>query len=268
MTRPLLIPLILMALAGLALWLFAPALAEQAAAINLDLRLAAPSSDRWLGTDQLGRDLAARVLAGAPWSLGVAAGSTAIALTLGTLAGLAAAELEGWPRRIILQIVTLVISFPGLVAAVAAVAILGQSGFSVLLVLGFLTWTLFARVIYAEASSVRSRDYVTAARLGGVSRARLLIRHVLPAIAPSLIAMMVFHFADMLVAASALSFLGVGAPLGAPAWGAIISESRPYVYQAPWMLLAPATALAGTVLGLNIYGDIIAKRLGLAGRPS
>jgi len=268
MSRALLIPLIFMVLAGLALWLFAPTLAEQAAAINLDLRLAAPSPDRWLGTDQLGRDLAARVLAGAPWSLGVAAGSTIIALTLGTIAGLAAAELEGWPRRVILQFVTLVISFPGLVAAVAAVAILGQSGYSVLLVLGLLTWTLFARVIYAEASSVRSRDYVTAARLGGVNRARLLLRHVLPAIAPSLIAMMVFHFADMLVAASALSFLGVGAPLGAPAWGAIISESRPYVYQAPWMLLAPATALAGTVLGLNIYGDMIAKRLGLAGRPA
>lgn len=257
--------LIGLALLGL---LLLPDMGERAAAIDLDLRFRAPGSAHWLGTDQLGRDIAARVLAGAPWSLGVAGGSTLIALTIGTVMGLAAAELDGWPRRVILQTVTLVLSFPGLVAAVAAVAVLGQSGFSVLLVLGLLTWTIFARVIYAEASSVRSRDYVTAARLGGVSRARLMARHVLPAIAPSLIAMMVFHFADMLVAASALSFLGVGAPLGAPAWGALLSESRPYVYQAPWMLLAPAGALAGTVLGLNLLGDRVARAFGLAGRPS
>ncbi|WP_439533830.1 ABC transporter permease [Polymorphobacter sp.] len=261
--------LLLTILAALVLGIAAaPLLADRAALMQLDLRFHPPGAGALLGTDQLGRDIAARVLGGAPWSLGVAGGATLIALVLGTVAGLAAAELEGWPRRVILQLVTLVLSFPGLVAAVAAVAVLGQSGLSVLLVLGLLTWTLFARVIYAEASSVRSRDYVTAARLGGVGRARLLARHVLPAIAPSLIAMMVFHFADMLVASSALSFLGVGAPLGAPAWGALLAESRPYIYQAPWMLLGPATALAGTVLLLNLLGDLVARRLGLSGRPA
>jgi peptide/nickel transport system permease protein len=248
--------------------LAAPLVADHAAVMQLDQRFQPPAREALFGTDQLGRDLAARVLAGAPWSLGVAGGATLIALVLGSLAGLAAAELEGWPRRLILQLVTLVLSFPGLVAAIAAVAVLGQSALSVLLVLGLLTWTLFARVIYAEAASVRSRDYVTAARLAGVGRARLLWRHVLPAILPSLIAMTVFHFADMLVAASALSFLGVGAPLGAPAWGALLAESRPYLYQAPWMLLAPAAALAGTVLLLNLLGDMIARRLGLRGRPA
>jgi peptide/nickel transport system permease protein len=248
--------------------LAAPSLAERAQVISLDMRLSPPGEAAMLGTDQLGRDIAARVIAGAPWSLAVAGGATLIALVLGTIAGLAAAEGEGWPRRIILQLVTLVLSFPGLVAAVAAVAVLGQSSLSVLLVLGLLTWTLFARVIYAEAASVRSRDYVTAARLGGVGQVRLMLRHVVPAIAPSLIAMTVFHFADMLVAASALSFLGVGAPLGAPAWGAMLAESRPYIYQAPWMLLVPVSALAGTVLLLNLLGDVVARRFGLAGRPA
>ena len=143
---------------------------------------------------------------------------------------------------------------------------LGQGSLSVLLVLGFLTWTLFARVVYAEASSIRTRDYVTAARIGGVGRADLLLRHVLPAIAPSLIAMTVFHFADMLIAASALSFLGVGAPLGAPAWGAMLSDSRPYIYQAPWLLFGPAAALAGTVILLNLLGDAIGRRLGVGVR--
>jgi peptide/nickel transport system permease protein len=190
--------------------LAAPSLAERAQVISLDMRLSPPGEAAMLGTDQLGRDIAARVIAGAPWSLAVAGGATLIALVLGTIAGLAAAEGEGWPRRIILQLVTLVLSFPGLVAAVAAVAVLGQSSLSVLLVLGLLTWTLFARVIYAEAASVRSRDYVTAARLGGVGQVRLMLRHVVPAIAPSLIAMTVFHFADMLVAAARCLFWGSG----------------------------------------------------------
>ncbi|MNI56932.1 Glutathione transport system permease protein GsiD [compost metagenome] len=144
----------------------------------------------------------------------------------------------------------------------AAVAILGQSATAVVLVLGLLAWPLFARVVYAEALAGRERPYVVAARIGGVSRPVQLVRHVLPVLLPSLIAMTCFHFADMLVAASALSFLGVGAPLGSPAWGAMLAESRPYLFQAPWMLVGPAIALATTVLLLNLCGDALAKRLG------
>lgn len=258
---------VIAALALIAVLMAAASLGDRAQAIDLDWRFHPPGAGALLGTDQLGRDIAARVVAGAPWSLAVAGGATLIALVLGVVAGLAAAEAEGLPRRVILQVVTLILSFPGLVAAVAAVAVLGQSSVSVLLVLGLLTWTLFARVVYAEASAVLSRDYVTAARIGGVRPVRVLARHVLPAIAPSLVAMTVFHFADMLVAASALSFLGVGAPLGAPAWGAMLAESRPYIYEAPWLLLVPVGALAGTVLLLNLIGDVVARRFGLAGRP-
>jgi peptide/nickel transport system permease protein len=193
-------------------------------------------------------------------------GSTVIALLLGVTLGLIAAESGGWVRRVILQTVNLTLSFPGLVAAIAAVAVFGQGSIAVILVLGLLTWTIFARVAYAEALSALERDYVMAARISGVSSARILWRHILPAIRPSLIAMTVFHFADMLVAASALSFLGVGAPIGAPAWGAMLAESRPFLYQAPWMLIVPAAALAATVLGLNLIGDGLAKLLGVAGR--
>jgi peptide/nickel transport system permease protein len=243
-----------------------PGAFEAARDVDLSMRLAPPGPGGLIGADQLGRDLLARVLAGAPWSLGTAAGATAIALVLGSALGLAAAEAPGWPRAAILQAANLALSFPGLVAAVACVAVFGQGGLTVVLVLGFLTWALFARVVYAESLAVLTRDYVTAARLGGVRPPQVLWRHVLPAIRPSLIAMSVFHFADMLVAAGALSFLGVGAPLGAPAWGAMLAESRPYLYLAPWMLAAPAIALAGTVLGLNLVGDGLSKLLALPGR--
>jgi peptide/nickel transport system permease protein len=204
----------------------------------------------------------ARVIAGAPWSLGVALAANVISLGIGVLLGLAAAEFGGVPRRVILQVVNLTLSFPGLVAAMAAVAILGQSATAVVLVLGLLSWPLFARVIYAEALAARERPYLLAARIGGVSRITQLHRHVLPVLLPSLIAMSAFHFADMLVAASALSFIGVGAPLGSPAWGAMLAESRPYLFQAPWMLIGPALALAATVLSLNLAGDALARRLG------
>jgi len=263
-------------LAGLAIFallgacaLVKPAAFTEATAVDLWNRLAAPSGDgHWAGSDQLGRDLMARVVAGAPWSLGVAAGATGLALVLGATLGLAAAESRGWARGLILQTTNLALSFPGLVAAVAAVAVLGQGAVTLILVLGLLSWALFARVVYAEALSVRTRDYVAAARIGGVRSPTILWRHVLPALTPSLIAMTVFHFADMLVASSALSFLGVGAPLGAPAWGAMLAESRPYLYQAPWLLAAPAFALAATVLALNLVGDGVSKLLspGATGR--
>lgn len=236
------------------------------APVDLGRRLAAPGSDAWLGTDQLGRDLGRRLVLGAPWSLGVAVAATLIAAFLGIAVGLAAGELDGIPRRALLQLVNLTLSFPGLVAAMAAVAILGQSNTAVFLVLGLLSWPVFARVCYAETLTIKERAYVMAARIGGVRRHVLLWRHVLPALAPSLIAMVAFHFAEMLVASSALSFLGIGAPLGSPAWGAMLSESRPYLYQAPWMLVGPAAALAGTVLALNLWGDFIARSLGGEGR--
>jgi len=203
---------------------------------------------------------------GAPWSLGVAFAATLIAAILGIAVGLAAGEFDGVPRRALLQLVNLTLSFPGLVAAMAAVAIVGQSNTAVFLVLGLLSWPVFARVCYAETLVIKERAYVSAARIGGVRPHILLWRHVLPALAPSLIAMVSFHFAEMLVASSALSFLGIGAPLGSPAWGAMLSESRPYLFQAPWMLVGPAAALAITVLVLNLWGDFIAHSLGREGR--
>lgn len=236
--------------------------APVASTIDLDARLLAPGSGGLMGTDQLGRDILMRVIAGAPWSLGVALGANMLSMAIGITLGLVAAEFSGFTRQATLQAVNLTQSFPTLVAALAAVAILGQSALGVVLILGLLSWPVFARVVYAEALAAQQRPYVTAARIGGVSRPLILWRHVLPVLTPSLTAMTAFHFADMLVAASALSFLGVGAPLGSPAWGAMLAESRPYLFQAPWMLIVPAAALALTVLVLNLAGDGLARHLG------
>ena len=208
--------------------------------VRLDARLVPPlSAGHWLGADQLGRDMAARLLAGLRWSMTIAGAATGMALAIGVSLGLLAARapIPGL-RGFISQITALTQSFPVFVLAVAIVAIVGASGGSVALTLGLATWPVFARVVQAEAASVLQREYVLAAQMTQMSPVRLNAYHVLPALTPSLAILTAVHFADMLIAESALSFLGLGAPLGAATWGAMLSESRSYLLTAPWLLLA------------------------------
>lgn len=253
------------ALAVLAVLLVAtlgPWLAGDPAATELERRLAPPfGPEHWLGTDALGRDLWARIVTGLEWSLAVAGASTAIAAAIGTVLALLAAERPGWVRGLVLQTVAAFLSFPGLVVAIAVIATVGHGFWPLVLTLGGLSWPVFARVIYAEASSLMQRDYVLAARLAGSSRARVLAGHVLPGVAPTLLVMLAFHLADMLVAESALSFLGLGAPLGAPSLGNMLAESRQYLYVAPWLMFVPAVAIVLVVVSANLLGDGLTARL-------
>ena len=212
-------------------------------------------SGHWLGTDQLGRDLWTRVLAGFPWSLGIAFTATFIAMTLGTVAGLAAAWKPGSLNTMINRSVDMIIAFPGLVIAICVIAIVGRGFWPLALTLGVLTWPVFARVVYAEALSLLQRNYVLAAKLFGVSRWKILLRHILPGLRPTLMVMLAFHLADMLIAESALSFLGLGAPIQAPTWGNMLAESRQYLFNAPWMMLVPGGAIVMVVVTLNLLGD-------------
>ena len=213
----------------------------------------------WLGTDQLGRDLWARVLSGFSWSLGIAAVATAVAMIIGTAAGLAAAWRPGPVRIVVNRSVDTIIAFPGLVIAICIIAVVGRGFWPLSLTLGILSWPFFARVVYAEALGLIRRDYVVAAKLFSVSAPVILLRHILPGIRPTLMVMLAFHFADMLIAESALSFLGLGAPLSAPTWGNMLAESRQYLTNAPWMMLVPGIAIVMVVVALNLLGDGIAK---------
>ena len=211
-----------------------------------------------LGTDQLGRDLWTRVFAGLPWSLGIACVATLIAMTVGTSAGLIAAWKPGPVRTVINRMVDTIIAFPGLVIAICIIAAIGRGFWPLAITLGVLTWPFYARVVYAEALGLMERNYVLAAQLYGVPSRWILIRHVLPGLRPTLLVMLAFHFADMLIAESALSFLGLGAPLQAPTWGNMLAESRQYQFNAPWMMLVPAAAIVVVVVTLNLIGDGIA----------
>jgi len=162
-------------------------------------------------------------------------------------------------RNLVNRLVDVIIAFPGLVIAICLIAVVGRGFWPLAITLGILTWPFFARVVYAEALSLMKRDYVLAARMFAVSGPRILVRHILPGLRPTLLVMLAFHFADMLIAESALSFLGLGAPLSAPTWGNMLADSRQYLINAPWMMLAPGAAIVLVVVTLNLLGDGIAK---------
>ncbi|WP_306118924.1 MULTISPECIES: ABC transporter permease [unclassified Roseitalea] len=240
---------------------------ESAYTGNLMSRFQSPSlGGHVFGTDQLGRSLGARLAAGMPWSLGIALVAAIIALSIGTVMGLIAAWLPGWPRRVIRTVVDTVIAFPSLVIAVTVIALLGRGFWPLAVTLGLATWPIAARVVYAEAMSIVKRDYVVAAVLAGVGPVKVLATHVLPALRPTLLTMFAFTFADMLIAESALSFLGLGVPLSAPSWGNMLAESREHLVAAPWMMLVPAGAIVFAVVALNLIGDGIAASARKRGR--
>ena len=208
-----------------------------------------------LGTDNLGRDLWSRVLSGLPWSVGVATVSCLVALLLGGTLGMCAAQYQGYARTIINQLVDATLSFPGLVAAIIIVTVAGRGFWPLSITLGLLSWPVFARVVYAESLRLLAQDYVTASRVMAVSTPRILLGHLLPGLRPVLAVVFTFHFADMLVAESALSFLGLGAPLGVPTWGALLQESRDFLIVAPWLMIVPAAAIALLVVSIHLLGD-------------
>lgn len=237
--------------------LCAPWLSGHAPDVNvLENRLLPLGSDgHWLGTDHIGRDIWSRLLAGLIWSTTAAVSATLIAASIGTALGLIAASTQRWPRAVIRWFTDTVIAFPGLIVAICVIAVIGQGWWPMVLTLGVLGWPVFARVAYAEAQSLMQRSYVTNAKLQGVSRRSLLIGHVLPGVLPTLLAMTAFSCADMLIAESALSFLGIGAPLGAPTWGNMLADARQYVLRAPLLVFAPSVAILVVVIAANLLGD-------------
>ena len=211
------------------------------------------------GTDQLGRDLFFRVMGGLPWSLGISGVAVICVAVIGTTIGLIGAWYENWIRTIVLLGVSAMIAMPFLVLALVVTALFERGFWTLSLTMGFIAWTAVSRVIYAEARGLLTREYVLAARLFGVSKWSILIFHILPGLRPTILVMAAFFFAVLLIIESALSFLGLGAPLNAPSWGNMLSDSRQYLVIAPWMMLVPAITIVWSVISLNLIGDGIAE---------
>jgi peptide/nickel transport system permease protein len=208
-----------------------------------------------LGTDQLGRDLLARVLHGARLALFIG-GCTVLLTALGGGAlGLVAGFVERWPSTVLMRIADVQLSFPFILLAMTINAIVGLGLRNIILSLSAAGWVVYARVVRGEVLSVKQRDYVHAAAALGMSRTRLLLRHVLPNVAPSIVVVASLQFSSFIVAEAAISFLGFGIQPPTPAWGSMLSESRDFLYFAWWLALFPGGALALTALGVNLLGD-------------
>ena len=223
---------------------------------DLGLRLQSPSlSGGWFGTDALGQDVYSRVIAGFRWSLGIGAIGTALGGAIGLTLGISAAWNRGRLRTFLSRVIDIGISFPYLIIAVTIVTVIGRGFWPLALTLGLVCWPTIARVVYAETLTLREREYVTAARLFGISGIRSIFTHILPALRPTIQVVAAFTFADLLIAESGLSFLGLGAPLGTPTWGNMLNDSRAYMETAPWMMLGPVAAIILTIYTANLLGE-------------
>ena len=244
--------LLALVLGGLAAPLLAPA---DPYATELRARLAPARSGHPLGRDTLGRDVLARVLYGARISLGVAAAAVALSLAVGVSLGAVAGWAGGWIDEGIARVIDVFLAFPGLLLAIALAAVLGPSVRNVVLALGVLGWTGYARLARAEIAALRRREFVEAAEALGARPGRIVVRHLLPLAAPALVVQATFGLGGAIVAEASLSFLGLGAPPPLPSWGSMTYEGRPFLLVAPALVLWPGLALATAVLALQLLGD-------------
>jgi peptide/nickel transport system permease protein len=208
-----------------------------------------------LGTDQLGRDLLARVLHGARLALFIGACTALVTAVAGGLLGLVAGFVERWPSTVLMRIADVQLSFPFILLAMTINAIVGLGLRNIIVSLAAAGWVVYARVVRGEVLSVKERDYVHAAAALGVGRLRLLFRHVLPNVAPSIVIVASLQFSQFVVAEAAISFLGFGVQPPTPAWGSMLAEGRDFLYVAWWLAAFPGAALALTALGVNLLGD-------------
>lgn len=214
----------------------------------------APSLAFPLGTDELGRDVLSRIIYGARISLGVGVAAMVMTMTIGVSIGLGAGFFGGAIDFALMRFTDIMLALPGLLLAMAIVVILRPSLFSILLVIGLVSWTQIARVVRAEALSMSQRDFVIAAHTLGAPPTRLIARHVLPNVMPTIVVMAALSTSGTLLLDAGLSFLGLGVPPPTPSWGRMIDEATVYFRTAPWLAAFPGLAIFYAVLGFNLLG--------------
>ena len=225
--------------------------------MDLEGNLQPPTAEHWLGTDKLGRDVLSRVIYGSRISLVVGFIVQGIALAVGITLGAISGYFGGVLDMIIQRAVDVIMAFPFLILAIAIVSLIGPSLTNMMLVLGGVVWVDYTRMVRGMVLSVKQQEYITAARVVGARNSRIIFRHVLPGTLSVIIVQATFGMATAILAASGLSFLGMGAQPPTAEWGALLSEAKPFLRQLPMMSIAPGVAIMITVLAINFVGDAL-----------
>lgn len=243
--------------AMLLLTLLAPAVTGGLDPLQTDIpnKLKAPSQGHGLGTDELGRDLLARILDGAKITFIVGFVAVGIAMVCGTFLGLLAGFYGGYLDTIISALINAISAFPAIILALVISAAMGPSLTNVLIAIGIVFTPGFARIVRGQVLSIRESEYVMAARGLGLNDAEILLRYVLPNAFPAMIVQASLNAAQAVITEASLSFMGVGIQPPDASWGSLLKTGFQYIYQAPWLSIYPGLAIFLVVLSLNFVGD-------------
>jgi peptide/nickel transport system permease protein len=226
--------------------------------IKLSARLKPPSWEHWFGTDNLGRDMLSRCLYGAQISVIIGLAAATLATIVSVILGILTGYLGGKFDMIVQRMVDAWMSFPDLIILIVVVAVLGPGTWQIIGVLGLLLGIGGSRIIRSAVVSVRENMYVHAAQSIGASTGRILWRHILPNVLPPVIVLFTTRVGTVILAESALSFLGLGVPPPTPTWGGMLSGSgRTFMFQGPWLVIFPGLCLTLVVYAINVYGDAL-----------
>jgi peptide/nickel transport system permease protein len=222
---------------------------------SLALRLRPPSRENWFGTDELGRDIFARIVWGARITIRISCLVAVIAAPIGLAVGTAAGYFGGWTDTILMRINDIFLSFPGLILALGFVAALGPGIGNAVIAIALTAWPPIARLARAETLTIRASDYIAAVRIQGASPLRIILRHIVPMCVPSVVVRITLNMAGIILTAAGLGFLGLGAQPPTPEWGAMLSTGRQNMLGAWWLAAVPGLAILLTSLAFNLFGD-------------
>lgn len=222
---------------------------------NMADKLMGPCKAHWFGTDEYGRDLFARVIYGARYSLIIGVGSVGIGLIVGTILGSIAGFYGGIWDSLLMRANDILYSIPNIMVAVVVVSVLGTSAKNLLIALSVSNSASFSRIVRAAVVTVRDKEYVEAGYAMGIPTWKIILKHVIPNCLSPIIVQVTLAIGNTIISASSLSFLGIGVPAPAPEWGALLSAGRSHIRDASYMCIVPGMAIMLTVLALNLLGD-------------
>lgn len=219
-------------------------------------RLLPPFTDgHILGTDQLGRDILSRIIAGTKVSLIIGLATALLAGVIGTIVGVIAGYFRGWIDIVLMRIVDVQLSFPFILLVLVISAVLGAGLTNIIISLALAGWVIFARVIRSEVLALREKEFITAAIATGVPKFEILVRHILPNIFTPIIILISLQMGTYIIAEASVSFLGFGVQPPTPAWGNMLNEGKDYIFSSWWLITFPGIAIILTTLGVNLFGD-------------